>query len=86
MASLRLPSNRTNVLIAAAIAHRNGGYFEQNNPPGWITVEGEGRLTIERQLLEWALGRPCPDDVWQSLVAEPDGRVTRHDDTLILVE
>jgi hypothetical protein len=86
MIGLQLPNNHTNVLIAAAIAHYNGGYFQQNDPPGWITVESEGRLTVERQMIVLALGRACSDELWQSLLVKPQGQVVAHTDDLIVIE
>jgi hypothetical protein len=86
MAGLLLPNNHTNVLIAAAIAHFNGGYFQQNLPPGWITVEAEGRLTIERHMIVQALGRACSDELWESLFGKPQGQVLVNDDQQAIVE
>jgi hypothetical protein len=86
MVGLLLPNNHTNVLIAAAIAHFNSGYFQQNVPPGWITVEAEDQLKVEPYMLRQALGRECPVDLWQSLAAKPQGRVVTHTDDLIVIE
>lgn len=86
MAGLALRDTRTNVLIAAAIAHRNGGYFHQNEPPGWLAVESEGALTIERDLIFQALGRPCSDETWEALVDKPTGRVAVMSADLIVIE
>lgn len=86
MVGLQLPNNHTNILIAAAIAHYNSGYFQQNDPPGWITVESEGRLTVERQMIVLALGRACSDELWQSLLVKPQGQVVVHTDDLIVIE
>lgn len=86
MAGLQLPNNHTNILIAAAIAHFNGGYFEQNIPPGWITVESDGPLTIERTMVVQALGRPCTDELWQSLWVKPQGQMVTHSDSKVSIE
>jgi hypothetical protein len=86
MVGLQFPDTRTNVLIAAAIAHQNGGYFRQNDPPGWITVEVEGRLVVEREWIKWALGRSYSDQQWHSLAVKPQGRLVVHDDATIVVE
>lgn len=86
LVGLVLPDSRTNVLIAAAIAHYNGGYFRQNEPPGQITVESEGQMRIERAQIAAALGRPCPDEDWQALAAQPRGRVAVHTSELIVIE
>ena len=86
MIGLQLPNNHTNILIAAAIAHYNGGYFQQNDPPGWITVESEGPLTVERQMIVLALGRACSDELWLSLLVKPQGQIVVHTDNLIVIE
>lgn len=87
MVGLKLPNNHTNVLAAAAIAHFNGGYFEQNVPPGWITVEADEQLKIERHQLDLALGRPCPDELWQALAMQvAGGAVATHSDTLLIIQ
>jgi hypothetical protein len=86
MIGLQLPNNHTNILIAAAIAHYNGGYFQQNHPPGWITVESEGQLTVERKMIRLALGRACSDELWQSLLVKPQGQVVVHTDDMIVIE
>jgi|GEM_PF-2353414 len=86
MVGLLLPNNRTNVLIAAAIAHFNGGYFQQNVPPGWITVECEDSMKVERKMIYYALGRPCSDDMWEALLIRPQGKVTQQDENIIVVQ
>lgn len=86
MVGLKLPNNHTNVLAAAAIAHFNGGYFQQNVPPGWITVEADEQLKIERSQIELALGRPCPDELWQALAAQVAGTITLHSDEVLIIE
>ncbi|MCL4295459.1 MAG: hypothetical protein KJ077_07015 [Anaerolineae bacterium] len=86
MAGLLLPNTHTHVLIAAAIAHFNGGYFQQNIPPGWITVDAEDRLKVEKRMIVQALGRPCSDELWQSLLVKPQGQVVTHSDDLIVIE
>lgn len=86
MVGLLLPNNRTNVLIAAAIAHFNGGYFQQNDPPGWITIECDGLMKVERKMIFQALGRPCSDDMWEALLVRPQGAVVQQDENLIVVQ
>lgn len=86
MTGLLLPNSHTNVLIAAAIAHFNGGYFQQNLPPDWITVEVDDHLKIERWMIVQALGRPCTDELWQSLLLKPQGQVLVQTDDLIIIE
>ena len=86
MVGLQLPNNHTNILIAAAIAHYNGGYFRQNDPPGWITVESEDRLKVERQMIVLALGRACSDELWQSLWVKPQGQMVVQTDELVVIE
>ena len=86
MVGLQLPNSHTHILIAAAIAHFNGGYFQQNDPPGWIMVEGEERLKIEREQIVQALGRSCSDELWHSLVEHPQGQVVEHTTEVIVIE
>lgn len=85
MVGLHLPNSRTNILIAAAIAHFNGGYFQQNYPPGWITVESETPLRVERSMVFQALGRPCSDRLWASLLVKPQGNIVRQDENIIII-
>lgn len=86
MVGLELVDTHTNVLIAAAIAHYNEGYFRQNDPEGRITVEADGRLRIEREMIRNALGRPCSDEVWQALAQSPRGSVVEQTDRVIVIE
>lgn len=86
MVGLLLPNSRTNVLVAAAIAHFNEGYFQQNVPPGWITVECDGPMKVERKMIYYALGRPCSDDMWKALLVRPQGDVVQQDESLIVIQ
>jgi len=83
---LQLPNSRTNVLIAASIAHYNGGYFRQNDPIDWITIESESSLRVERNMIYHALGRPCSDELWQLLLIRPLGQVVTHESDVIVIQ
>lgn len=87
MPTLRLPNSPALAVLANAVANLADGEFRQVGEHGWIDIEFDGRLRLERSALLPASGREPDDEAWALLCQPPIvGRQVHVDDRELVVE